>query len=263
MKIRILSDLHLEGAFFGYDHQGEDILILAGDISTANHKGIFELLIENVPSHVEIYFVPGNHEYYHGVFELQNRYFEQLQGKFPNFTFLNNLGVTYKGFEFFGGTMFTDFNLDGETQSWFARNAAKDMIADFYHIETSKDYAETKLLRNWNVQDHIEQFRIFERNFKTWIANTEGKRRIVISHFMPHQVCVAERFVGSTMNPYFTCDMEKYFGLMEYWFAGHGHNSIDITINETRLIMNPRGYGIENRNNFNADLIVEIEDEIS
>lgn len=258
MKIRLLSDLHLEGYFFPYEYKGEDLLILAGDISTARHHGIFELLIEEVPPTVEIYFVPGNHEYYNGVFELENQYFERLQGKYENFTFLNNLGVSFKDIEFFGGTMFTDFALDGVSDTWFCRNASKDMINDFHIIRTSKDYGKTGDLRKWSVADHEEQHKKFIENFEAWVKNTEGKQRIVISHFMPHPVCTQERFKGSTTNGYFTCDMSRYFGLMTHWFAGHGHNSIDTVIDDTRLVMNPRGYGSENRGDFKSDLIIEV-----
>ncbi len=258
INARLLSDLHLEGYFFPYEHKGEDLLILAGDISTPRHQGVFELLLEKVPPSVEIYFVPGNHEYYDGVFERQNSYFETLKGKFPNFTYLNNIGVTFKGVEFFGGTMFTDFNLDGPGQSWYAKHAAKDMINDFHLIQTSKDWIDRGELRKWSTQDHVDEFDAFKHKFKDWIALTEGKQRAVITHFMPHPVCTAERFRGSATNPYFTTDMSKYFGLMTHWFAGHGHNSIDTVIDGTRLIMNPRGYGSENSKEFKSDLIIEI-----
>ena len=34
MKVRLLSDLHLEFEPFDLSYQGEDVLVLAGDIST-------------------------------------------------------------------------------------------------------------------------------------------------------------------------------------------------------------------------------------
>jgi predicted MPP superfamily phosphohydrolase len=258
MKIRLLSDLHIEGYNFAYEHQGEDLLILAGDITTARHHIRYEELITSVPEHVRIFYVTGNHEYYHGTFDNENVYYKSLEKKYPNYTFLNNEAVTYGGVEFFGGTMFTDFALDGVTQAWFAKNAAKDMIADFYHIQTSKDWVKTGELRRWNVQDHIDQHQIFLKELESWIITTEGKQRIVISHFMPAPCCTAERYKGSATNPYFTCDMTRYFGLMTHWFAGHGHNSIDTVINDTRLIMNPRGYGSENHKQYDPNMIIEV-----
>lgn len=257
--IRTLSDLHLEGYFFGYEYLNEDILILAGDISTAKHHGVFELLIEQVPSHVRILYVTGNHEYYHGIFETENAYYKSLETKYPNFTFLNNSATTINGIEFFGGTMFTDFELDGVSQAWFAKHAAKDMIADFYHIQKIGDHFEPK---RWTVQSHVAEHEQFKFELENWITRTEGKQRIVISHFMPAPDCTAERFKGSVTNPYFTCDMTRYFGAMTHWFAGHGHNSIDTVINDTRLIMNPRGYGSENRNAFNPNLLITVDDPI-
>lgn len=255
MKLRLLTDLHLEGAFFAYEDMGEDVLLLLGDITTAKRHSIFEALIEAVPNHIEIFFLAGNHEFYDGIFELENQYYEGLMLKYDNFTFFNNTAFTYKDVEFFGGTMFTDFKLDGEQQAWFAKHAAKDMIADFHYIKTLGGHFEPV---RWTTADHITQHEIFVNNFEAWLKNTEGKQRIVLTHFMPAPQCTAERFKGSTTNPYFTADMTKYFGLMTHWFAGHGHNSIDTIINDTRLVMNPRGYGTENRNNFNPNMIIEV-----
>ena len=86
MKIKILSDLHLEGYWFTYEDHGEDVVILAGDICTRNRLHMF---LDTIPKHIKVLFVAGNHEYYHGEFKACNQYFKDLESKY-NFVFLKN-----------------------------------------------------------------------------------------------------------------------------------------------------------------------------
>lgn len=107
MKIKILSDLHLEGYWFTYEDHGEDVVILAGDICTRNRLHMF---LDTIPKHIKVLFVAGNHEYYHGEFKACNQYFKDLESKY-NFVFLKNNQIIIDDIAFFGGTMFTDFKL--------------------------------------------------------------------------------------------------------------------------------------------------------
>lgn len=251
MKIRLLSDLHMEGFPFKYEYQGEDALILAGDIHTRNrhHK-----LLDQIPFELPVYFVAGNHEYYHQDFYETQEYFQMLENGYDNFTWLNNQATTINDIAIFGGTMFTDFNLYGTADRWFTMHAAKECIADFYQIETKLGKHGT---RRWTPVDHEKEFNKFVENFVPWLKNTEGKKRIVITHFMPTEQLTHERFKASQLNPYFTANMEKYMGWDGYWFCGHGHDGKDIMVGDTRIVMNPKGYGKENPD-FKANLILEI-----
>lgn len=65
MKIKLLSDLHLELCSYSIVKGDEDILVLAGDISPSTEKSI-ELIskyLTNNPKNTVIY-VLGNHDYY-------------------------------------------------------------------------------------------------------------------------------------------------------------------------------------------------------
>ena len=72
MKLQIMSDLHLEmhadrgrELIRGLDPTGVDVLVLAGDITTARYyedlESIFKAL---VTKYRHILYIPGNHEYY-------------------------------------------------------------------------------------------------------------------------------------------------------------------------------------------------------
>ncbi|MBV8629118.1 MAG: metallophosphoesterase family protein, partial [Paraburkholderia sp.] len=67
MKIRVLSDLHLESEEPELiPHAGADLVVLAGDIH--NHAAGLRWAAETFDDEVPVVYVPGNHEYYDGEF---------------------------------------------------------------------------------------------------------------------------------------------------------------------------------------------------
>jgi hypothetical protein len=248
MKIKQLSDLHLEGYDMKYSYDGEDVLILSGDIHTRNRLDKF--LIQ-IPSSVKILCVIGNHEFYHSLVDDVISYHTELETKFPNFHFLNNSSTKIDDINFFGGTMFTQFTLYGITDV-LAQFHAERGINDFILIRVSDD---PHIL--WKTQNHIEQHEIFRRELAHWIKETEGQKRVVISHFAPHPITVDPKYGSNVLNSYFTENMEEFMGWEGIWFYGHTHSNFDGMIGETRIISNQRGYGNESVL-FNPNFIVEV-----
>lgn len=251
MKIRLLSDLHLEGYVHKYEPLDEDVLVLAGDIHTRMRH---EEIVERVPEHIQILFVTGNHEYYRSEFNEVNDYFYNLQAEYKNFAWLNNEHMHYNGVEFYGGAMFTDFALAGEAFRPIAENNAGYGINDFRAIRIE----ENGQSRFWSVEDHKREFEKYVRGLEQYLIMSEGKKRVVISHFAPHPRTVAAQFQGSPLNPYFTADMDRYMGWEGLWLFGHTHSSCDLMVGDTRVVANPKGYGMENSSGFNPDLILEV-----
>lgn len=251
MRLRLLSDLHMEGNIFYYEYAGEDIAILAGDIHTQNRH---RFILDQIPQNVKVLFVTGNHEYYSGTFEYVNEFFYDLQSEYTNFTFLENENIIINDVDFFGGTMFTDFSLYNDV--WEAKQFAKNGIADFHWIDKLDNNGET---RRWNPQDHIYQHELFKQKLDMWLNNSKAKKKVVISHFVPSVQCISPRFVGSRLNPYFTVDMSEFNGKVDAWLFGHTHDAYDIKIGGTRYVCNPRGYTSEfGSNGFNPNLIIEV-----
>lgn len=254
MKIRLLSDLHLEQMHgFKYDFIGEDVVVLAGDIHTRNRHAE---IIDQIPSTVPVLMVAGNHEYFGSVYHEVNEYLNDLTLLYPNFKFLNCESCSLGDVEFFGGMMCTDFSLYGLENRWFAIDAAKNSIADFEYSKIS-DGGE---VRNWSTEDHLSEFKRYSRALGGWLSATEGKKRVVISHFIPHPSAIAPRFRDprNMLNPYFTADMDRFMGFDGAWLFGHTHNSVDIKIGDTRVVSNPHGYGFENYDDFDPRKIIEI-----
>lgn len=255
MKIRILSDLHLEHNYdFKYEWISEDVLFLAGDITT--HNNHYEIL-DRVPEFVEVFIVAGNHEYYHRSVEHVNKFLSELNqpdvvgNYYRNVHFLNNTAFDLTpNISVFGGTMFTDFALDGNAAKIYAEIDAQRFIADFRFTKTNG--------RCWSIEDHVSEYNEFLRAYKLWLKESEGKYRICMSHFVPLRQHIHPRFKGSSLNPYFTADMEQYMGWEGLWIHGHTHDSFDSMIGDTRVICNPYGYGSENTSHFKNNLILEI-----
>lgn len=257
MKIKLLSDLHMEGVKFKYNYTGEEVVLLAGDIHTQNRHAE---LLEQIPKYVNVYMIAGNHEYYSQDFESVNKFLKGLEEWFPNFKYLRNEAVDIGEYTLFGGTMFTDFMLYGVGEAWFAEHAAKDMIADFVHIKVEDENIAKHYgleFRRWTPVDHMKEFQKFLEAFQFWIQQTAGRKRIVMTHFMPTEQLTNPRFAKSNLNPYFTTNMERYMGLMDYWFCGHGHDATEINIYDTKIIMNPRGYRFED-SGFRDDKVIEL-----
>ncbi len=251
IKIRYLSDTHNEidhflHQRFKYVDQGEDILVLAGDITNGDHYTIFE----QIPSHVEVVFVPGNHEYYYHDFDTCNQILKGYEVDYPNVHILLNESITIKGINFFGGTMFSPIDWSEQNLSIAeTKYAIGSCISDFKRISKNNS------LDKWSVNDHCSEFFKFKYAFETWINNDTIEPKIVVTHFVPTKQCISPKFIGDALNPYFISEMDQYFKSLQNatWIFGHTHQSHNKVVDGVQLLCNPGGYGLENSSNFRAD----------
>jgi len=227
MKLHILSDLHTEFADFSPPETGADVVILAGDIGVG--VGGVEWAARRF-SKVPVVYVPGNHEFYG-----------------------HDIGLTdqlkLKGIRFLGCTLWTDFNLHGEGEAWFARRRAKRLIEDFASIQNGG--------RRFTPEDSVA----LHEASKAWLVG-ELKNKfhgltVVVTHHLPASTSVAKRYANDSLNPAFASRLEKY--RPELWVHGHTHVPCDYELFDTRIICNPGGYPGENRRSgFREDLVVSL-----
>lgn len=241
MKIRLISDLHLESSPFKYEKMDEDLLIIAGDAG----EGLRGWKWANEHVDVDTLIVPGNHEYYgYNVTSLQ----KQMRECFGHVRYLINDSVQYGNINIVGATLWTDFNLYG--------NRSKAMLDWAYGLNDS-------------VYINVDGRRLQANDVVAWnemelayinSAAKEGMINILVTHYMPENA-VSARWRGHECTPGFATKIpvhihEKY----NYHFFGHTHDSVDYVENYgTHCICNPRGYGIENSAGFRHDLIIEID----
>jgi hypothetical protein len=132
MKIRILSDLHLEFQDWVPPEADADIVVLAGDI----HVGVrgIEWARRSFPL-IPVVYVPGNHEFYGGSLQVVT---EELyvRGKRLGVDVLDGRMAVIGGVRFLGATLWTDFALYGSDHQSINRamTVAQSGMSDFHVI---------------------------------------------------------------------------------------------------------------------------------
>lgn len=251
MKIRVLSDLHLE---FGVNvniaalpEDSETVLVLAGDIGKPEDV---QWLVEQLKDKfLGIVYVAGNHEYYSTFlsvedinFELQS-YFNDLRTEYKNCYFLEKEICFIEGQAFVGATLWSNFkDIDNIPYHW---------LSDFRLIHYQAEGGEVKRITPevtalWNAQA------------TKYIETTLYKypEAVVVTHFTPSSRSITPKFAGDILNPYFHNDLD--YLLEEYkllWIHGHTHDSLDYQHGKSRVVCNPKGYDDENSNFWNEKRI--------
>lgn len=247
MKLHVLSDLHTEFADFSPPETDADVVILAGDIGVG--FGGIEWAVSRYPK-VPVVYVPGNHEYYGHDIGLTC----ELKATAPtNIHVLNNDSFELQGIRFLGSTLWTDFNLHGVVEAWFARQRAKRLMEDFASIHNGG--------RRFTPEDSVE---LHEASRK-WLVG-ELKRKfegptVVVTHHLPASTSIAKRYANDSLNPAFASSLEDIIKehRPELWIHGHTHVPCDYELFDTRILCNPGGYPGENRRSeFRGDLVVDV-----
>jgi Icc-related predicted phosphoesterase len=247
MKIHILSDLHTEFADFSPTETDADIVILAGDIGVG--FGGIEWAARHYPK-VPVIYVPGNHEYYGHDIGLT----DELKVTAPtNIHVLNNDSLKLHGIRFLGSTIWTDFNLHGVAEAWFARRCAKRLMEDFASIRNGG--------RRFTPEDSVE----LHEASKAWLVGELERKfegpTVVVTHHLPASTSIAKRYANDSLNPAFASRLEDVIEKHrpELWVHGHTHVPCDYELFDTRIVCNSGGYPGENcRSEFRDDLLVSI-----
>ena len=234
MKIRILSDLHLE--FFDWTPPvvEADVVVLAGDIHTGVH-GV-EWARRQFPNTPVIY-VPGNHEFYGGRMQDVLAALRKDARRFDVYL-LDGDEVVLGGVRFLGATLWTDFALYGTAPAKVGRAMADARYGmnDFRVIR----YGDQGLFRPEHARDiHLGQVKWLADR----LAEPSDRPTIVVTHYLPHRQSIHPKYHGDSLNPCFASDLAHLVRApVMAWIHGHTHESIDYVVNGTRVVCNPRGY---------------------
>ena len=253
MRIRVLSDLHLE--CFEDDRElatvEADIVILAGDIhSQADGLQWAAGRFPDLP----VLYVPGNHEYYGACMpELNEQLVDDAQRL--GIHLLNNSSAVVGGVRFLGTTLWSDFELYAHTQGIsgaMARAAAAERVPDFSVIEQPAGQLFTP-----------EASLVLHRGAVAWLESELSQpfngATVVISHHAPLADCIPPRYRGDALSPAFASRLEHLMGKMDLWVHGHVHEPVDLACNGTRVVANPGGYPDEFMPPlFRSDRVIEI-----
>ena len=235
MKIITYSDLHLEfGSGWTLPSEADgDVMILAGDIITLKDYGPLDHILQRWKR--PVLYVTGNHEYYtrRPMNEEDTNFRAWLEGTHPDVRLLLDEAVSIDGVNFFGGTMWTDFN--GADRQ--AMDTARSQVNDFRLI-----YNHDK--KPFRPTDAIALHETFVIKLLAWFDKDLSGPRVVISHNAP-VINPNTKFRGSPLWPAFnSLDMVKIIEDRQpaLWVYGHTHECGDQMIGMTRIISNQLGY---------------------
>lgn len=243
MKVRIMSDLHLEfhDDFYVEIPEG-DVLILAGDVCIAaevdNYIPFFE---QCVAKYNKVFYVMGNHEHYNGNYATTE---SSLRAKLPaGITLLQNQSEYYNGVHFVGATMWTNFNLNVESI-----NRARACMNDYHLVDGFTP--ELAIQENMDTRKWFEQC----------VPMLRFAPVFMITHHAPSQSSLHGRYKQSA-DAYANRmeDFIKKNSNIQYWAHGHIHHNNDYMVEQCRIISNPKGYHkCEENPDFGLEIQVEI-----
>jgi len=248
MNIQILSDLHLEFESLEIDTSNADVVVLAGDIHIGD-KGIHWTL-ENITDKPVIY-VLGNHEYYKQAHpKLISQLRELCDG--TNIHLLENDSALIKGIEFFGCTLWTDFELFGDPR--VAGYQCQQVMTDFKKIKKSPGYSK---LRSIDVAMINKQS---QRWLTQALAQSTATKKVVVSHHAPSLLSVPEQYQSDIVSAAYASNSDALVANSgaALWIHGHMHEPCDYHIGQTRVVCNPRGYPGERNSYFDPGFSISI-----
>lgn len=251
MRIRVLSDLHLEHHDWRPPPVAADVVTLAGDI----HTGVSGLVWarRHFP-HTPIVYVPGNHEFYDG--ELRATLAElRAAAAAHGIHLLADDEVTLCGVRFLGTTLWTDFELHGSRPSEVAvaMRIAEESMVDYRAIR----HPENRWLRPNDTRELHDRA---ARWLGARLAQPCAAPTVVVTHHLPHGRSIHPRHARNRLNPAFASDLEHLLRQpVDLWIHGHTHESLDYSVQGSRVVCNPRGYVPFDPNRaFAPGLVVEL-----
>jgi len=253
MRLRVLSDLHLEFAPLHPAPAPADVVVLAGDI----HQGVEGLeWARRVFGALPIVYVPGNHEYYGHDWE---RLPQELAAAATRLGIhLLDCGtLILDGVRFLGCTLWTDFDLFGAARRGESMAACARTLFDYRHIRSGPDIIDPEMTR----QRHLRE-RAWLEAALVQAPGGAWRSTVVVTHMVPSLLSTAQRYQDQLLSAGFVTHLDDLVRRADVWIHGHTHDSYRYRLGGCELVCNPRGYprrrpGFEN-SGFDERLVVPL-----
>jgi predicted phosphodiesterase len=234
MRIRVLSDLHLEFKDWIPPRVDADVVVLAGDVHVGV-KGV-EWARRSFPS-IPIVYISGNHEFYgEDIHDMTQEMV--MEGSRLGVDVLDGRSTVISGVRFLGATLWTDFALGGTDPSAIDR-AMADAQYGMYDFQVIRCGDNRKFRPTDARAIHLAQVRWLRSQLTEQFVGTT----VVVTHHLPHPRSIHRKYKASDLNPSFASDLSNLMGpSVSLWIHGHTHESFDYVVNSTRVVCNPRGY---------------------
>ena len=268
-KFLYWSDLHLEfdrHEKFELPELDEVIhgVLLGGDTHVGpSHLNFLERVWDKYQ--VPVVSIRGNHEYYNQIWQdLIAEDEERLQefkrlGK--EIHVLDPGMIVINGVRIVAATLWTDLMVNGNPL--MNAIAVQKGLNDYRICKIRDDDKVRRLTPSDTQKKHFE-----DRNFiRETISKDFDGPTLVMTHHMPTQLLIDEKYTGSEFNAGFASDMTDmlFSSNVDVWTYGHTHDKNDITLDREdrgviKLVSNIRGYPHEygTREKFVSNFTIEL-----
>lgn len=248
MRLRILSDLHLEFGTWEMPQVHADVVVLAGDV----HLGLRGLAwIQDQWPNLPVVYVPGNHEYYG---EAMPRLTDKLRAKAAasQVSVLHDDVAVIDGVTFLGATLWTDFGLWGDPL--LGSREAGEVMNDYRRIRVSPSFR--RLRPGDTAAEHLHSRRWLEAR----LSEPTSGPVVVVTHHAPSALSLGQDRFQDAVGAAYASNLAEMVegGGAALWVHGHIHRAADYFLGLTQVICNPRGYPDDPVAGFNPTMVVEI-----
>lgn len=240
MKIRVLSDLHLEHHMPpSIPRVPADLVILAGDIANGRDGIDWAARTFDCP----VVYVPGNHEYYDSSFERAAALMAEAAAAHHGIHLLDSTVATFalphqRPVRVLGATWWADYTLFGRERRDAAMAACANVMLDHRLIQTERDGA----VRRFAPADALA----LHEAASAWLAHELDQpfdgHTIVVTHHAPDLGSLDPRYAHDLASAGFVSRRPDLVARADLWVHGHTHTSFDYWIDDSRVLCNPRGY---------------------
>ena len=279
MRIKLVSDLHLEFSDVDIPNNGCNVLILGGDILIAQDlhdhprqnwvkskeylwkdgqmrpersdrfRNFLDRCSKNFP---HVIYIAGNHEFYHGKWYATIDYLREECGHWSNIYFLEKDVKVIDGWAFLGCTLWTDLNKGNPVTMHMVSNMLND-----HRLIRNDQAGYTKLRAAHTMERHREHV--------AWLKATvpQYEKVIVAGHMGPTHKSIHPMYAHEQhINGAYCSDLSDFIldhPQIKLWTQGHTHHAFEYKIGDTLVACNPRGYeGHEPDSGWSKDYIIEL-----
>lgn len=282
MKIKLVSDLHLEFSDTDIPNNGCDVLILSGDILIAqdlhDHKRDFgrpadlpkeylwksgqmrpqkadrfrNFLQRCSDNFKHVVYVAGNHEFYHGKWYATIDYLHEECAYYPNVYFLENKTKIIDDVPFLGCTLWSDLNKENP----ISMQMVSQLLSDHRLIRNDK-----QSYRRIHGKDTVDR----HKESLAWLGQEVKKYNscVVVGHYGPSHLSIHPKYKHDFhLNGAYCSDLSEFIldhPQIKLWTQGHTHHAFQYKLGNTTVACNPRGYeGYEPDSGWDKSLIIEV-----
>ncbi|MBY4895545.1 metallophosphoesterase [Cupriavidus sp. AU9028] len=240
MKLRILSDLHLE-----HHTPAEvpacdaDLVILAGDIGNGGDGIAWAARTFAGP----VVYVPGNHEYYERTLSRAAAQMREAAASVANVDLLDGQVAVFatetaQPVRVLGVTWWADYELFGVDRRSHAMEVCAATLLDHRRIEVDEDGGT----RPFTPADALARHRAETAWLAQELSRPFAGKTVVVTHHAPDIGSLDERYASDVASAGFISRRPDLVEQADLWIHGHTHTSFDYRVGQCRVICNPRGY---------------------